>query len=143
MTENTENTEDTTEEVKTPQSFEELGEQVEILKTLPPMVAPQDMSISQSVNFTLVFDLVIDKQSKLFAKSEEKDQQGRAFLFAEIVETEANLFRELAKNSKKFDEWGKGVTAPALFQAFGALMNFYTEQLGKSTASKQQSKPTE
>ena len=144
MTDNTTtpSEENEAEELKTPQTFEELAETVEILRTLPPMVSAEDMTISQSINYGLVFDIILDKQQKIREKTEAKDTQSVAFLIAEIIETEANLFRDLSKSSKKFDEWGKGIAPNDLYLAFGALMNFYMEQLGKSSASKKQSKPT-
>lgn len=131
-------------------SWEDLVAEYPVLTDgFPDLVKPENMTITQSIQFGFIRDAILAKQAKmqqLVTKVSVDDESTLievSSLIAQTIEMISDYFRTLASSVKKFDAWGRGRDPETLRATFYALMNFYGAQLGKSVRSKTSTGSTE
>lgn len=133
------------DDFRIPETWTELCENEPLFSLLPPLAPAERLSFKQSAQlrklsgmagFTLNADIngpEIKSLDDIEAKIDER---------MEFVGTALDWVKSLTDEPDKVDEWTTGIGLDELFWLIEAILMFYTDQLGKSIASKRKSAST-
>lgn len=130
-----------------PETWDELRADP-LYETLPDLVPANEFTPSQSALFAVTDARLTERLEKLSktgvfdadeSRREKADAVQATLLLAEYVEYASGFYRELAKEKDAWDEWVKGRSVFDSYRVLLGLHRFYTDQLGKSSASKTRS----
>lgn len=108
-----------------------------LLKEMPEIVPPQELTVAQSADFNNLQTFVAQAVRKYVLPLQGKDKVSEGedltanYALGEIVVREEKFFRGLAVDVKAFDKWAKGRTVAQMFRSLDLLVAKYTDELGK------------
>ena len=128
-----------------PTDWDGLAGYDDVMAGLPEMVQAESFSPSQTALFAVVERrlnerLLVMRDGGVFGG---KADDAVAVAMAEYVEIADPFYKGLAVDADAYAEWTKGRGLFDLLNMFAALTRFYVERLGKSSASKKQSRTVE
>lgn len=133
-----------------PTDWDGLAGYDDVMAGLPEMVQAESFSPSQTALFAVVERrlnerLLVMRDGGVFGGKAKKtmSDDAVAVAVAEYVEIADSFYKGLAVNADAYAEWTKGRGLFDLLNMFAALTRFYVERLGKSSASKKQSRTAE
>ena len=134
----------TKDELKLPESFEQLREALPILNDLPELKAPQKLSVSEVIDLEQLFQFWLDGNDRIKAilDGDETDERGLSKamrlngVYAQRLELSVDFFRSLAVDPDVFDGWTEGRSMDEMADAFDMLIAFYKSMLGKGRPSR-------
>ncbi|MGE8660418.1 hypothetical protein [Bifidobacterium longum] len=133
-----------------PTDWDGLSGYDDVMAGLPEMVQAESFSPSQTALFAVVERrlnerLLVMRDGGVFGGKAKKtvSDDAVAVAMAEYVEIADPFYKGLAVNADAYAEWTKGRGLFDLLNMFASLTRFYVERLGKSSASKKQSRTAE
>lgn len=133
-----------------PTDWDGLSGYDDVMAGLPEMVQAESFSPSQTALFAVVERrlnerLLVMRDGGVFGGKAKKtvSDDAVAVAMAEYVEIADPFYKGLAVNADAYAEWTKGRGLFDLLNMFASLTRFYVERLGKSSASKKQSRTVE
>lgn len=133
-----------------PTDWDGLSGYDDVMAGLPEMVQAESFSPSQTALFAVVERrlnerLLVMRDGGVFGGKTKKtmSDDAVAVAMAEYVEIADPFYKGLAVNADAYAEWTKGRGLFDLLNMFASLTRFYVERLGKSSASKKQSRTAE
>ena len=140
-----ENTATESDDFRIPETWTELCENEPLFSLLPPLAPAERLSFKQAAQlrkldsmagFTLNADINGPEATSLDDIEAKIDER------MEFVGTALDWVKSLTDEPDKVDEWTTGIGLDELFWLIEAILMFYTDQLGKSIASKRKSAST-
>lgn len=133
-----------------PTDWDGLAGYDDVMAGLPEMVQAESFSPSQTALFAVVERrlnerLLVMRDGGVFGGKAKKtvSDDAAAVAVAEYVEIADSFYKGLAVDADAYAEWTKGRGLFDLLSMFASLTRFYVERLGKSSASKKQSRTVE
>lgn len=133
-----------------PTDWDGLSGYDDVMAELPEMVQAESFSPSQTALFAVVERrlnerLLVMRDGGVFGGKAKKtvSDDAVAVAMAEYVEIADPFYKGLAVDADAYAEWTKGRSLFDLLNMFASLTRFYVERLGKSSASKKQSRTAE
>lgn len=133
-----------------PTDWDGLSGYDDVMAGLPEMVQAESFSPSQTALFAVVERrlnerLLVMRDGGMFGGKAKKtvSDDAVAMAMAEYVEIADSFYKVLAVDADAYAEWTKGRGLFDLLNMFASLTRFYVERLGKSSASKKQSRTAE
>lgn len=133
-----------------PTDWDGLSGYDDVMAGLPEMVQAESFSPSQTALFAVVERrlnerLLVMRDGGVFGGKAKKtvSDDAVAVAMAEYVEIADPFYKGLAVDVDAYAEWTKGRGLFDLLNMFASLTRFYVERLGKSSASKKQSRTVE
>lgn len=127
------------DDFRIPETWAELCENEPLFSLLPPLAPAERLSFKQAAQlrklssmagFTLNADINGPEAKSLDDIEVKIDER------MEFVGTALDWVKSLTVKPDKVDEWATGIGLDELFWLIEAILMFYTDQLGKSLASK-------
>lgn len=115
-----------------PETWDELKQSDELLKTIPDLTTPERLLPAQSIGLMNVGQFCDQQRDEM----QGKDEYEVGVRMQAIVTMADDWLMDIAVNPAEFDEWRRGLPPMGAFGAYLLLLRWYSDRLGKYTRSR-------